>query len=159
MTWTKLSDDFSDDCWTLSDAAFRLHTEALIWSNRKLLDLVIPKSDLVRFSRRTDAVEELVAVGWWTETARTYVINHHARYQRSREAVINQQKANSQNGSKGGRPPREVFNPDEETESVTDTQSESLSERDRTGQAYRQGSSEQNGGRNVNEHDAAFFSN
>ncbi len=29
MTWTKLSDDFSDDCWTLSDQAFRLHTEGL----------------------------------------------------------------------------------------------------------------------------------
>lgn len=25
MTWTKLSDDFSDDCWRLSDAAWRLH--------------------------------------------------------------------------------------------------------------------------------------
>ncbi|MGC7224587.1 hypothetical protein RBA13_22790, partial [Mycobacteroides abscessus subsp. massiliense] len=42
MTWTKLSDDYGDDCWRLSDAAFRTHTEGLCWSNRKLLDLVIP---------------------------------------------------------------------------------------------------------------------
>jgi hypothetical protein len=42
MTWAKLSDDFTDDCWTLSDGAFRLHVEGLVWSNRKLLDLVIP---------------------------------------------------------------------------------------------------------------------
>jgi hypothetical protein len=31
MTWTKLSDDFSDDCWELSDAAVRLHMEGLVW--------------------------------------------------------------------------------------------------------------------------------
>ena len=34
MTWTKLSDDFGDDCWELSDAAYRLHVEGLLWSNR-----------------------------------------------------------------------------------------------------------------------------
>ena len=28
MTWTKLSDDFSDDCDQLSSDAFRLHVEA-----------------------------------------------------------------------------------------------------------------------------------
>jgi hypothetical protein len=114
MTWTKLSDDFSDDCWTLSDAAFRLHTEALIWSNRKLLDCVIPKTDLVRFSPRADAAEELVAVGWWTENGQTYVIRHHASYQRSRADVVKLQQRNATNGAKGGRPKRrETWNPDD----------------------------------------------
>ena len=46
MTWTKLSDDFSDDCWQLSDAAYRLHTEGLIWSNRKLLNLRLDKAEM-----------------------------------------------------------------------------------------------------------------
>lgn len=38
MTWTKLGDEFADECWTLTDAAFRLHTEGLLWSNRMLTD-------------------------------------------------------------------------------------------------------------------------
>lgn len=114
MTWTKLSDDYSDDCWTLSDAAFRLHTEALLWSNRKLLDCVIPKADLVRFSQRPDAAEELVAVGWWTEDGKFYVIRHHASYQRSRADVVKLQERNAANGAKGGRPKRrEAWNPDD----------------------------------------------
>jgi hypothetical protein len=43
MTWTKLSDDFSDDCWQLSDAAYRLHVDGLNWSNRKLLNCLLSK--------------------------------------------------------------------------------------------------------------------
>ena len=30
VTWTKLGDEFGDECWTLSDKAFRLHTEGLL---------------------------------------------------------------------------------------------------------------------------------
>lgn len=107
MTWAKLSDDYSDDCWTLSDAAFRLHTEGLIWSNRKLLDCVLPKDDLRRFAKRSDAVQELLDTGFWQESkdGGSYIIRHHADYQRDREAVIAQQEANRANGKKGGRPP------------------------------------------------------
>jgi len=105
VTWTKLSDDFADDCWTLSDAAHRLHVEGLTWSNRKLLDLQIPKEDVRRF-KRPEAVAELLSIGWWTEHDDHYVIEHHARYQRSRDAVVNQQAANAANGCRGGRPPK-----------------------------------------------------
>ena len=139
MTWTKLSDDFADDCWTLSDEAFRLHVEGLTWSNRKLLDLLVPKVDVRRFAKHPDATAELVAVGWWTDDGDHYTIRHHADYQRSREDVVKQQSANQANGRKGGRPPgvsREITKP-LETHSV----SESLSERDRTGQALEEGSS------------------
>jgi hypothetical protein len=113
--WTKLSDDYSDDCWTLSDEAFRLHTEALIWSNRKLLDCVIPKGDVRRFAKHPEAVDELVAVGWWTRTTKTYIIRHHASYQRTKDDVVKLQERNIANGQKGGRPPkvpRETWNPD-----------------------------------------------
>ncbi len=67
MSWAKLSDDYSDDCWTLSDEAFRLHTEALVWNGRKLLDCRVPKDDLRRFAKHPEAAAELLAVGWWTE--------------------------------------------------------------------------------------------
>lgn len=104
MTWTKLSDDYSDDCWTLSDRAFRLHTEALIWSNRKLLDCIIPKDDMPRLTRCPDAADELVAIGWWTDDGATYTVRHHAGYQISREGVLKLQERNRKNGAKGGRP-------------------------------------------------------
>lgn len=123
MTWTKLSDDYTDDCWTLSHAAYRLHTDGLIWSNRKLLDRVIPKEDLPRFAKSPDAIQELLDAGYWRDTGVAYVIRHHAQYQRDREAVINQQSTNRANGRKGGRPkgmPRE-----QKTHSVSDSQSDS----------------------------------
>lgn len=138
MTWTKLSDDYSDDCWTLSDAAFRLHTEALVWSNRKLLDCVIPADDLRRFAKNPEAAPELVNVGWWVLTDDGfYVIRHHATYQRTREAVLNQQSANATNGAKGGRPRK----PGRERHgtprpSETESLSESETERDGTGRDW-----------------------
>lgn len=104
MTWTKFSDDFTDDCWVLTDAAYRLHTDGLIWSNRKLLDLCIPKEDVARFAKRPEVVSELLDQGFWTDVGSAYVIRHHAQYQRTREAVIKQQEVNRENGGKGGRP-------------------------------------------------------
>ena len=135
MTWTKLSDDFSDDCWTLSDAAFRLHVEGLVWSNRKLLDLHLPKEDVRRFAKQPDAAAELVSVGWWTDEGSHYVIRHHGGYQPTREAVLARQAANSSNGRKGGRPrkgtgaPREIA----ETQSLSESLSQSKTHRDGTG--------------------------
>lgn len=112
MTWTKTSDDFPDDCWALSDAAYRLHHEGLTWSNRKLLDCRIPKADVRRFAKCPQAVSELLDVGFWADAGDAYVIRHHAAYQRSREQIIAMQERNRENGKKGGRPtkvPREVW--------------------------------------------------
>jgi len=93
VTWTKISDDFADDCWTLSDAAFRLHVEGLTWSNRK-------------FAKHPEVATELVASGWWTDRGEYYDIQHHASYQRPREDVLRQQARSAENGRKGGRPPK-----------------------------------------------------
>lgn len=159
MTWTKLSDDFSDDCWELSDAAVRLHMEGLVWSNRKLLDLRLAKEDMIRWAKRPAAAGELVAAGWWNDVDDHYVINHHAAYQRTREAVLKQQEINQRNGVKGGRPkgpPRErtprkrPLKTDSLTEresdsvtskgssvvSETDSLNEAPTERDGTGRAW-----------------------
>ena len=107
MTWTKTSDDFPDDCWTLSDRAYRLHHEGLTWSNRKLLDCRLPKDDVRRFARNgDDGVDELVNCGWWSDGGDCYLINHHAAYQRTREAVLKRQAASAANGRQGGRPPK-----------------------------------------------------
>jgi hypothetical protein len=131
VSWTKISDDFSDDCWTLSDAAFRLHVEGLVWSNRKLLDNRVPVDDLRRFARTPDALEELLAVGWWTREGDVLVIRHHAGYQHTRDQVLKRQAANAANGRKGGRPktPRERV----ETDSVSESKSQHGTRRDGTG--------------------------
>lgn len=113
MTWPKFSDNFPDDCWTLSDAAFRLHAEALCWNGRKLLDCRIPKAELARFAKHPDAADELVAEGYWGEDGDCYVIRHHAEHQRTREQAIALQERNRANGKRGGRPPKNpTGNPD-----------------------------------------------
>jgi hypothetical protein len=149
MTWTKLSDDFSDDCWTLSDAAYRLHVEGLNWSNRKLLDLRIPLDQVQRFAKHPEALQELLETEWWEVDGDDVVIRHHAVYQRSKDAVLKQQDANKANGGKGGRPlgpPREIARKPRRAE--THSLSESPSERDRTaftetGPSLEQGNSDE----------------
>jgi hypothetical protein len=136
VTWTRLSDDYPDDCWSLSDKAFRLHTEGLVWSNRKLLDCRIPVDDLRRFAKHPEAVTELLAAGWWSKTGEHYTIRHHASYQRDSEAVLKQQAANRVNGLRGGRPKKAAGPGRErwsETQSVSDSQSEVATQRDGTG--------------------------
>lgn len=139
MTFAKLSDDYSDDCWSLSDAAYRLHTDALGWNARKLLDCKIPKADLPRFSRAPHVAAELVTEGFWTDFGSYYEILHHAKYQPTREGELHRQSINRANGSKGGRPPkatggrrersmlgRNVRKTEQLTDSRTRSQSESL---------------------------------
>lgn len=70
MTWVKLGDELSGAAEPLSDAAFRTHAEALLWSARHLLDLQVPTRHLARFAYCQDpdlAVKELVEAGWWEE--------------------------------------------------------------------------------------------
>jgi hypothetical protein len=135
VTWTKLSDDFSDDCWTLSDAGYRLHIDGLIWSNRKLLDCRIPKDDVPRFAKRPEAIQELLDTGWWAKDDQHYLIRHHAGYQRTREQVLKQQAVNQKNGKQGGKAKaaREQADDISPSDSLTEPPSDSLSERDRTG--------------------------
>ena len=136
MTWTKLSDDYSDDCWTLSDAAFRLHTEGLVWSNRKLLDLRLAKNDIRRWATHPDAADELVDAGYWTDEGDHYRIRHHGIYQRTREQVQRQQEANrrNRNSPKHPRPGRENHHQPPSDDSSDDLSNDSRDERDGTGQ-------------------------
>lgn len=91
MTWTKLGDEFSDETQDLSDAAFRTHVEALCWSNRRLLDLLIPKRSLKRFAETEDpetAAKELVEAGWWQDTGDAWFIGcRFAEWQLERTVI------------------------------------------------------------------------
>lgn len=77
MTWTKLGEEWPDAARELSDAAFRTHVEALCWSNRRGLDLTIPKRDLKRFAETDDpdtAVKNLVTASWWQDCGDSWFI-------------------------------------------------------------------------------------
>ncbi len=77
MTWTKLGEEFGDAARKLSDAAFRTHVEALMWSNRRLLDLLIDPDDIRRFAETKhpeEAVAELVDAGWWRDEGEGWFI-------------------------------------------------------------------------------------
>lgn len=97
MTWTKLGDEFAEECWTLSDPAFRLHTEGLCWSNRKATDGQLAKDDMRRWARHPDAPEELVSVGWWEDRGGHYQIVHHLGYQRTKDQIAHQSNVNAEN--------------------------------------------------------------
>ncbi len=83
MTWTKLGDEFSDECANsgLSDAAYRTHVEAIAWLYRvERMDLQIPKHLLRRFVGSDDwenAVRTLLALDWWRDRGAYYQLVHH----------------------------------------------------------------------------------
>jgi hypothetical protein len=81
MTWLKLSDDFGDDCArvALSDAAFRTHVEALLWSMRRENRGHLDDRDVRRFAETTNsfrAINELLAVGFWVQDGAGYRVLH-----------------------------------------------------------------------------------
>lgn len=84
MTWTKLSDDFADQCVDLTDASFRTHVEALIWTMRRETGGFITPRELKRLAESPHyemAVTELLATGWWSIDGQGYRINHHMEHQ------------------------------------------------------------------------------
>jgi hypothetical protein len=84
MSWTKLSDDFGDHCAGLSDAAFRTHVEALVWTMRRETGGYINARDVRRFGESVHvdmAVTELVNCGWWSIENDGYRVNHHMEHQ------------------------------------------------------------------------------
>ena len=78
MTFTRLGDEFPGMAQGLSDAAFRMHVEALVWSNARDLDLLVPHRDIPRFTEtrapQQATVDELVDSGWWFDIGTVYDI-------------------------------------------------------------------------------------
>ena len=77
MTWTKLGEEFGDEARGLTDAEFRTHVEALGRSNRRLLDLYVPKRDLRRFAETADpeaAAASLATKGWWFDAGEAWLV-------------------------------------------------------------------------------------
>lgn len=128
MTWTKLGDEFGDQTWQLSDAAFRLHTEGLVWSNRKHLDGRLDKNEMLRWAKRPGAADELVAIGFWEDRGEHFQIIHGLGWQRTAEQWFHQSAVNARNRRKGkARPVRP------KDKSSNDSSNDSSDERDWSG--------------------------
>jgi len=96
MTWTKLSDSFTDelDDANLSPEAAILHVAALCYSMRLLTDGRLRKKQAQRLYTLTDpeqAIQDLIDAGYWTETDGGYEIVNFLEDQRSAEAVRREQ--------------------------------------------------------------------
>jgi hypothetical protein len=107
MTWVKLDDQFPihRKVGALSDAAFRLHVEALCWSARNLTDGRIETEELrtvTRIGRPERYATELVRWGAWRETDTGWEIHDYLDYQQSRSKVLATRKQRSKAGKVGG---------------------------------------------------------
>lgn len=91
MTWTKLGAEWPDEARDLPDAAYRLHVDALCYSNRRGYDLILPKRDLHKFAEVADpeqTAKELVTREWWEDRRDVWFIGvRFSNWQRTHEQV------------------------------------------------------------------------
>lgn len=107
MPWVRFDDNYptSRKVGGLSDAAFRLHTEAIFWCARELTDGRIAGDELKQVSgiaRPDRHVAELVRRGLWAETDDGWEIHDYLKYQPSRAKVLADRDAKAAAGRKGG---------------------------------------------------------
>lgn len=101
MTWVRLDETMVEHpkVAQLSDAAFRIHIDALCYANRNLTDGFVPTVIAHRRSRRRAA--ELVAAGVWDAAPGGYQIHDFHDYQPTKAEVIELREKRSAAGKKG----------------------------------------------------------
>lgn len=107
MPWVRFDDRYpvSRKVGGLSDAAFRLHTEAIFWCARELTDGRIARDELKLVSgiaRPDRHVAELVRRGLWDETAGGWQIHDYLDYQPTRAKVLADREKKAAAGRVGG---------------------------------------------------------
>lgn len=131
MTWTKLGDEYNEDCFRLSSDAYRLHTEGLVYSTGKNLDGRLEKSRMLRWAYNIDAAPELVACGFWTDEGDYFQIRAHMAWQPTAEQRLAQSMRNRNNRAKAKtRPVKNAQVADESSDESSDHLSD---DRDGTG--------------------------
>jgi hypothetical protein len=129
MTWTKIGDEYSAQSWVLSDAAYRLQTDALIWSNTKYTDGRLDKGEMYLWAKTQDpdVIAELLARHSWEDRGDHYQIILFMAWQKTSEEWLHQSAVNAVNGRKGGRPPKHKP-PKPKSEPVSESLSAPVSE-------------------------------
>jgi hypothetical protein len=90
----------------LTDAAFRLHVEAIFWCARNLTDGFIAQDDLAsvsRYRRPEGYVAELVGRGAWDIAEGGWAIHDFLEWQQSRSKVLQVREIRKKAGAAGGR--------------------------------------------------------
>ena len=104
--WTKLSDDFGEvpPVINLSDAAYRLYVQGLIFCNGHLTDGVISYAAASRLTGRFTKrlVAELTAAHLWTREGSNFLVVDFLRDQLSRDRVIRMRDERRDAGRAGG---------------------------------------------------------
>jgi hypothetical protein len=89
----------------LTDAAFRLHVEAIFWCARNLTDGFIAQDDLAnvsRYRRPGGYLTELVTRGAWDVVDGGWQIHDFLDWQQSRSKVLEVREARRKSGAVGG---------------------------------------------------------
>jgi hypothetical protein len=170
MCWSKFGTEYSDELAdaAMSDAAFRTHTEALMFLYRiESRDLRIKKHVIRRFAGSGEwqaAVRELVAKRFWREDRGDYVIEHHAvvyrgsvgaqRAKRSRDREAQKAHRAREKAAKQAAKAARNVSADVSTDASAYV---GATQTDRQTYAYREGSSREGSNGDVNPHDAEFF--
>lgn len=117
-----MSDDYPDQTASLSDAAFRTHTEGLCWTMRRETDGHIVSRDLRRFAETEDpdkAAAELVRRGYWEERSDGWQIVHHMEHQPESD-VIRKRRENDAERQRRSRRKRAGVPPDDPKSAASD---------------------------------------
>jgi hypothetical protein len=97
VTWTKISDDFPEEAARagLTDSAFRTHVEAMVWTMRRETGGNLTPQDLRRALESPfadDAVDELLARGWWVRDGTGYRLVVGMEHQPEPEVLAQRRK-------------------------------------------------------------------
>jgi hypothetical protein len=124
VTWTKISDDFPEDCERvgLSDAAVRTHLEGLVWAMRRENGGRLRHRDLERLADTEDpraAADELVSVGFWTQYPDGWQIEHQMDLQVEPEVIMVRRKKDAERQRRKRLKAAGVPDPDPDGESAS----------------------------------------
>lgn len=117
MTWTKIAENFPEDCARaqLSDAAVRTHLEGLVWAMRRENDGRLLRRDLARLADTSDptaAAAELVAAGFWAQLPDGWQIEHQMEHQPESEVIAARRDLNAERQRKHRRKGVGLTDPD-----------------------------------------------
>src|SRR5262245_25383776 len=93
-----MGDEFPDECAqvNLTDAAFRTHVEALVWTMRRETGGYLTWQDVRRFAETGDpeaAITELLAVGFWQRRGDGFQVRHHMEHQPEPDLIAKRREA------------------------------------------------------------------
>jgi len=149
VTWTKLSEDFPEDCARvgLSDAAVRTHLEGLVWAMRRENDGRLYTRDLGRLADTSDpmaAAAELVAVGFWTQLPDGWQIEHQMEHQPESDVIAARRELSAERQRRKRRKAAGLPDPDPDGDSLLPRDNTRDDQRDDTRDPERSGT-ERNG--------------